>query len=53
MTPERLYRGWQEARWEAYRWPAIAGRVMQSPGKFVNLLYNTLRRGGIEPPDRQ
>jgi radical SAM superfamily enzyme YgiQ (UPF0313 family) len=53
MTPERLYRGWQEARWEAYRWPAIAGRVMQSPGKFINLLYNTLRRGGIGPPDRQ
>lgn len=51
MTPERLYRGWQEARREAYRWPAIAGRVMQSPGKVVNLLYNTLRRGGIEPAE--
>ena len=47
MTPERLYRGWREARREAYRWPAILQRVMQSPGKGVNLLYNTLRRGGI------
>lgn len=51
MTPERLYRGWQEVRWEAYRLPAIARRVMQGNGKFVNLLYNLLRRGGIGPPD--
>lgn len=47
MTPERLYNGWQQARQEAYRWSAIAGRVMQSPGKGINLLYNILRRGGI------
>lgn len=47
MSPERLYHGWVQARQEAYRWPAITGRVMQSPGKGVNLLYNLLRRGGI------
>ena len=47
MSPKRLHQGWQEARREAYRWPAIAGRVLQSPGKGVNLLYNILRRGGI------
>ncbi|WP_277058878.1 B12-binding domain-containing radical SAM protein [Trichlorobacter lovleyi] len=47
MSPERLYHGWLQARQEAYSWPAIAGRVMQSPGKGVNLLYNLLRRGGI------
>jgi len=47
MTPERLYRGWIEARREAYRWPAIASRVMDGPGRLTNLLYNTLRRGGI------
>ena len=52
MTPERLYHGWQEARWEAYRLPAIARRVMEGNGKMVNLLYNFLRRGGISPPDR-
>ncbi len=53
MTPERLYQGWQDARKEAYRWPAIAGRVMQSPGKGVNLLYNILRRGGIYGQERK
>jgi radical SAM superfamily enzyme YgiQ (UPF0313 family) len=47
MSPERLYRGWVEARREAYRWPAILSRVSQSPGKVVNLAYNVLRRGGI------
>jgi len=51
MTPETLYRGWQQARWEAYRWPKIGERVMQSPGKAVHLLYNLLRRGGIDRPD--
>ncbi len=51
ISPERLYRGWQEARWEAYRLPAIAGRVMQGKGKMVNLMYNLLRRGGIKRPD--
>lgn len=50
MTPERLYRGWQEIRWEAYRLPAIARRVMAGNGKTVNLLYNILRRGGIGRP---
>lgn len=53
MSPEQLYRGWQEARQEAYRWPAIAGRVMQGPGKGVNLLYNILRRGGIYGQERK
>jgi radical SAM superfamily enzyme YgiQ (UPF0313 family) len=47
MSPERLYSGWVQARREAYGWSAIAGRVMQSPGKGTNLLYNILRRGGI------
>ncbi len=47
MTPKRLYQGWQEARREAYHWSSIAGRVLQSPGKGINLLYNILRRGGI------
>jgi radical SAM superfamily enzyme YgiQ (UPF0313 family) len=51
MTPERLYHGWQQARWEAYRWPKIVERVMQGPGKPVHLLYNLLRRGGIHRPD--
>jgi len=51
MTAERLYQGWQEARWEAYRWQKIGERVMQGPGKVVNMLYNTLRRGGIDRPD--
>lgn len=51
MTPERLYRGWQEVRWEAYRLPAIARRVRRGNGKLVNLMYNLLRRGGIGPPD--
>lgn len=50
MTPERLYRGWQEARWEAYRLPAIAKRVMKGKGKGVNLMYNLLRRGGVDRP---
>ncbi|MBT0663336.1 B12-binding domain-containing radical SAM protein [Geobacter pelophilus] len=50
MTPEQLYQGWQQARWEAYRWPKIIDRVMQSPGKPVHLLYNLLRRGGISRP---
>ena len=51
MTPERLYRGWQQARWEAYRLPAIINRVMNGKGKGVNLAYNLLRRGGIDRPD--
>jgi hypothetical protein len=47
MTPERLYQGWRAARREVYRWPSIVSRVMQGNGKFVNLLYNVLRRGGV------
>jgi radical SAM superfamily enzyme YgiQ (UPF0313 family) len=50
MTPERLYQGWQQARWEAYRLPKIGERVMQGPGKVVHLLYNLLRRGGVDRP---
>ncbi len=50
MSAETLYRGWQQARWEAYRWPKIGARVMQGPGKLVHLLYNLLRRGGIDRP---
>ena len=50
MTPERLYRGWVEARKEAYRWPAILRRVRQNPaGRFTTLWYNILRKG---PNDR-
>ncbi len=46
MTPERLYRGWLEARKEAYTWPAIFSRVMKNPkGRFTNLAYNILRKG--------
>lgn len=48
MSPETLYQGWMTARREAYRWSAIAGRVLQGPGKGVHLLYNILRRGGID-----
>jgi len=47
MTPERLYRGWLEARQEVYRWPSIFSRVLSSPkGRFTTLGYNLLRRGG-------
>lgn len=47
MSPERLYRGWMEARMEAYRWPAIFSRVAASPGfRMRSLAYNILRRGG-------
>jgi radical SAM superfamily enzyme YgiQ (UPF0313 family) len=47
MTPERLYQGWRAARREVYRWPSIVSRVMQGNGRFVNLAYNCLRRGGV------
>ena len=47
MSPERLYQGWRAARREVYRWPSILSRVMQGNGKFVNLAYNVLRRGGV------
>jgi hypothetical protein len=46
MSPERLYRGWLEARKEAYTWPAIISRVLQNPRRrLVNLVYNVLRKG--------
>jgi radical SAM superfamily enzyme YgiQ (UPF0313 family) len=46
MTPERLYRGWLEARKEAYTWPAIISRVMKNPRRrLINLAYNILRKG--------
>ena len=47
MTPEQLYQGWRAARREVYRWPSIISRVMQGRGRFVNLAYNVLRRGGV------
>jgi hypothetical protein len=50
MTPERLYRGWVEARREAYSWSSIISRVVKNPGRrFTNLVYNILRKG---PNDR-
>ena len=46
MSPEQLYRGWVEARQEAYRWPSILSRVWKNPGRrFTNLAYNILRKG--------
>lgn len=46
MTPEQLYRGWMEARKEAYTWPAILSRVWKNPGRrFTNLAYNFMRKG--------
>jgi radical SAM superfamily enzyme YgiQ (UPF0313 family) len=46
MSPERLHRGWLEARREAYTWRAIATRVMRNPGRrLTNLAYNILRKG--------
>jgi len=50
MTPGQLYRGWMEARKEAYSWPAILSRVWNNPGRRItNLAYNFLRKG---PNDR-
>ncbi|MDD2319001.1 MAG: cobalamin-dependent protein [Geobacteraceae bacterium] len=46
MTAERLYRGWLEARKEAYSWSAIFSRIKANPrGLFTNLAYNILRKG--------
>lgn len=46
MTPERLYRGWVEARREAYSWGSIISRVAKNPGRrLTNLVYNILRKG--------
>jgi len=48
MSPERLYQGWDEARREVYRWPAIFSRVMSGGSSyFTNFAYNLLRRGGV------
>ena len=50
MSPEQLYRGWLEARKEAYTWPAVLSRVWRNPGRrLTNLAYNILRKG---PNDR-
>lgn len=50
MSPEQLYRGWLEARKDAYTWPSILSRVWKNPGRrFTNLAYNLLRKG---PNDR-
>ncbi|MDD2850238.1 MAG: radical SAM protein, partial [Desulfuromonadaceae bacterium] len=50
MSPEQLYRGWLEARKEAYTWPAVLSRVWRNPGRRItNLAYNILRKG---PNDR-
>jgi radical SAM superfamily enzyme YgiQ (UPF0313 family) len=50
MSPEQLYRGWMEARKQAYTWPSILSRVWKNPGRrFTNLAYNVLRKG---PNDR-
>ncbi len=46
MTAERLYRGWLDARREAYRWPSILSRVRgNSRSRLTNLTYNFFRRG--------
>lgn len=48
MTPERLFQGWDAARREVYRWPAIINRVLSgSSGYVTNFAYNVLRRGGV------
>ena len=50
MTPERLYRGWVEARQAVYTWPSLLSRVFRYPHhRFANLAYNILRKA---PNDR-
>ena len=45
MTPERLYRGWVEARRETYNWSSIFSRVARNPGRrLTNLVYNVFRK---------
>lgn len=45
MTPQRLYRGWVEARQAVYAWPSILKRVAQNPHhRFTNFAYNALRK---------
>lgn len=46
MSPERLYRGWVEARQQAYSWSSLLGRVARNPNpRFTNFAYNLLRKG--------
>jgi radical SAM superfamily enzyme YgiQ (UPF0313 family) len=46
MSPQQLYRGWVEARREAYSWSSIISRVAKNPGRrLTNLVYNILRKG--------
>lgn len=50
MTPERLYRGWAEARKAVHSWPSILRRVAANPHhRVTNLAYNVLRKA---PNDR-
>ena len=50
MTPERLYRGWVEARQAVYAWPSLLSRVFRYPHhRLGNLAYNILRKA---PNDR-
>lgn len=53
MTPERLYRGWVEARQAAYAWGSIFSRVAHNPHhRFANFAYNVLRKApndGLTP----
>jgi radical SAM superfamily enzyme YgiQ (UPF0313 family) len=45
MTPDRLYRGWVEARQAVYAWPALLSRVLRTRHhRFANLAYNVLRK---------
>jgi radical SAM superfamily enzyme YgiQ (UPF0313 family) len=46
MSAQQLYRGWVEARREAYSWSSIISRVAKNPGRrLTNLVYNILRKG--------
>ncbi len=46
MSAQQLYRGWLEARREAFSWSSIFSRVAKNPGRrFTNLIYNILRKG--------
>jgi len=52
MTPERLYKGWVEARREVYNWPSIISRVASGKSAYLtNIAYNLLRRGGVYGED--
>lgn len=46
MSPERLYRGWLQARKEAYTWSAVFSRMLENPHRrLTTLAYNILRKG--------